>query len=73
MRYVIGAIAPTSPPQFQIRILFTLPAISLLPLPEHHIFGPGKKESSDPNLARTPRSPFPFLELDIVRRDDLGK
>jgi hypothetical protein len=43
---------------------------SLLPRPEHHIRFPGKTVSRDENLAR---NPFPFLELDIIIRDDMGK
>ena len=43
---------------------------SLLPCPEHHIRFPGIAPSSNAKLGR---NPFPFLELDIVTRHDMGK
>jgi hypothetical protein len=45
-------------------------AILLLPCPEHHVRFPRKTQSSDAELAR---NPFPFLKLEIISRDDMGK
>ena len=51
--------------------IFTLiRAISLLPCPEHHIRIPGKTQSGDTNVVG---NPFPFLKLDIIGRDNMGK
>ena len=44
--------------------------ISLLPCPEHHIRGPRETHSSDANPGG---SPFPFLKLDIIRHNNMGK
>lgn len=44
--------------------------ISLLPGPEHHIRFPRETHSGEGKLAR---SPFPFLKLDIIGRDDMGQ
>ena len=70
--------APHSNPKSQtnyisIHLIFSLArpkAISLLPCPEHHIRIPGDTHSTDANLTR---NPFPFLELDIVGRENVGK
>jgi hypothetical protein len=43
-------------------------AILFLPCSEHHIRSPGKTYSGDPKCVR---SPFPFLELDIVSPGDI--
>jgi hypothetical protein len=44
--------------------------ISLLPCPEHHIRGPRDTHSSDANPGG---SLFPFLKLDIIRHNNMGK
>jgi len=44
---------------------------SLLPRPEHHIYAIGYAYPSNVNL--TAWEPFPFLKLDIIRRDDVRK
>ena len=38
--------------------------------PEHHIYTAGHTHSSDVNPTG---KPFPFLKLDVIRRDDVGK
>jgi hypothetical protein len=45
-------------------------AISHLPFPEHYIRFPGQTQSAKANLAR---NPFPFLKLDIIGSDNMGK
>ena len=45
-------------------------ATSLLPFPEHHIRIPRETHSRNPILVR---NTFPFLKLDIVSRNDMGK
>ena len=45
-------------------------AILLQTCPEHHIRFPGKAK---PSNAMAGRSPFPFLKLDIISHDDMGK
>jgi hypothetical protein len=47
-----------------------LPVTSLLPCPEHHIRSRRGTPSRD---AITVRNTFPFLELDIIRCDNIGK
>jgi hypothetical protein len=44
--------------------------ISLLPCHKHHIRFPRTTQSSNAKLAR---NPFPFLKLDIISRDNMGK
>jgi hypothetical protein len=41
--------------------------VSFLPCPEHHIRVPRDSHSGE---AKITRSPFPFLKLDIISRDD---
>jgi hypothetical protein len=43
---------------------------SLLPCPEHHI----RRDRGTPSTDAIPaRNTLPFLELDIIRRDNIGK
>jgi hypothetical protein len=43
---------------------------SLLPLPEQQIRIPSRTHFGDADVAR---NPIPFLKLDIIRHDDIGK
>ena len=49
---------------------YSLKPISLPSCPEHQIRIPGEAQSSNANIAR---NFFPSLELDIVRRHDIGE
>lgn len=60
----------TEDTNFYIDLYADFGATSLLPRPKHHISGSGKTQSSDRKPAR---NPFPFLKLDIISRDDMGK
>jgi hypothetical protein len=53
-----------------LSITYSLNPISPLPCPEHHIRTPGETRSGNANIARYF---FPFLKLDIISRDNMGK
>jgi hypothetical protein len=51
-------------------ITYSLKPISPLSYPEHQIRIPGETRSGNANIAR---NFFPFLNLDIISRDNMGK
>jgi hypothetical protein len=53
-----------------LSITYSFNPISPLSCPEHHIRTPGETRSGNANIAR---NFFPFLKIDIISRDNMGK
>ena len=53
-----------------IALVWSEESDSLLPGPEHHIRIPGKTHLREEKVAR---NRFPFLNLEIIRSDDMGQ